>query len=223
MKGKLIDGQKIAKDIRQTLKSAIAALSSRKPGLAFILVGEDPASQAYVRMKIKGCKEVGIHSQVIPLPENVSQEQLIKTIQELNATSTIDGILVQQPLPSHISIAKVTETTDPKKDVDGFHPMNMGKLLLGETSGFVPCTPLGIVTLLEKYEITVSGKHVVILGRSNIVGKPLAALFGEKVVLGKMTLNKFNDELFRLFVPFGNDIMSPVFCFELHERSKAPF
>ncbi|NGX50230.1 MAG: Bifunctional protein FolD protein [Chlamydiae bacterium] len=177
---KVIDGRKIAKEIREELKRRIAKISGRRPGLAFILLGENPASQAYVRMKRKGCHEIGIHSEILNLPLEVTEEALKREIERLNQEQTIDGILVQQPFPKQISTSQIVEAIDPAKDVDGFHPMNIGKLLLGEEGGFAACTPLAIVKLLEKSGAVVEGKHVVILGRSNIVGKPLAALLMQK-------------------------------------------
>jgi methylenetetrahydrofolate dehydrogenase (NADP+)/methenyltetrahydrofolate cyclohydrolase len=172
----LIDGKKIAQEIRRDLKEKIEKISGRKPGLAFVLIGENPASQAYVKMKKKGCLEVGIHSEILELPENISQEALLQAINGLNSDPKIDGILIQQPFPKDISIKAVVEKTDPNKDVDGFHPLNIGRLLLGEEGGFAACTPLGVIKLLEKSGIETAGKHAVIVGRSNIVGKPLAAL-----------------------------------------------
>lgn len=176
----LIDGKKIAQAIRTELKGKIEKIQGRKPGLAFVLIGEDPASQAYVRMKKKGCLEVGIHSIPIEFPEDISQEELLKEVKRLNEDPSIDGILIQQPFPKHISTRAIVEATDPLKDVDGFHPMNIGRLLLGEEGGFAACTPLGVVKLIEKSGIETKGKHAVIVGRSNIVGKPLAALLVQR-------------------------------------------
>lgn len=176
----LIDGKNIAQGVRSELKEKIGKMTGRKPGLAFVLIGEDPASQAYVRMKKKGCQEVGIHSETLELPENISQEELLKEVKRLNADEKIDGILIQQPFPSHISTKAIVEATDPAKDVDGFHPLNIGRLLLGEPGGFAACTPLGVVRLLEKSGISTAGKQAVIVGRSNIVGKPLAALLMQR-------------------------------------------
>lgn len=177
---KLIDGKKIALEVRKQLKSEIQRIGGRQPGLAFILIGEDPASQAYVRMKKKGCQEVGIYSEVLELPESISESQLLEVIQKLNENKHIDGILVQQPFPKHLKTPHIVEAIDPTKDVDGFHPTNIGKLLLGQEGGFIACTPLGIAKLLEKSGIDPTGKHVVIVGRSNIVGKPLAAILMQK-------------------------------------------
>ena len=185
---KLFDGKSLAQTIRQALKKEIATLSKRKPGLAFILIGDDPASQSYVRMKKKGCEEVDIHSEILTLPENVSQKGLLGEIDCLNRTDHIDGILVQQPFPKQVSVAAINEAIDPGKDVDGFHPMNMGRLLLGEDNGLIPCTPLGILALMEHYGIDCAGKEVVIVGRSNIVGKPLAALLMQKKRNATVTL-----------------------------------
>ena len=139
-------------------------------------MGSFPASTIYVKKKIAACQAVGITSKFLNLSETISSHELLKEIENLNKDTKVDGILVQSPLPSHISTKDIYEAIDPAKDVDGFHPINMGKLLIGDTTGFIPCTPLGIQTLLIKSRVAISGKHVVILGRSNIVGKPLAAL-----------------------------------------------
>jgi methylenetetrahydrofolate dehydrogenase (NADP+) / methenyltetrahydrofolate cyclohydrolase len=176
----IIDGKKIAESIHEELKEKISKLGNKKPGLAFILIGNNPASHAYVKMKKKGCAEVGIHSEAYELKEDVSEKELLELITRCNKDPNIHGILVQQPLPRHLSEKKVIETIDPSKDVDGFHPINIGKALLGQEDGFLPCTPFGIITLLEKASIEVDGKHVVIIGRSNIVGKPLAAMLVQK-------------------------------------------
>lgn len=177
---KLINGKEIAKKIREELKKQIDLLKNRKPGLAFILVGEDIPSQTYVRMKKKACLEIGIHSETLKLPESTSEKELLFHIHTLNQNENIDGILVQQPLPKHLSESKIVEAILPQKDVDGFHPINIGKLLLGGTDGLSPCTPLGVIELLKSCKIDPSGQHVVIIGRSNIVGKPLAALLIQK-------------------------------------------
>lgn len=176
----LIDGKKIAREIRKKLKKNLTPLVGREPGLAFIVIGEDPASLTYVGMKRRACLEVGILSTIVTLPASTSEKRLLDEIERLNRSSHIDGILVQQPFPPQIETRVIIGAIAPEKDVDGFHPLNMGKLLLGDRSGFVPCTPLGIVQLLEKSCIEVSGKEVVIVGRSNIVGKPLAALLMQK-------------------------------------------
>lgn len=176
---KILDGKAAAKEIEAGLKNLISK-AKRPPGLAFVIVGKNPASHAYVRMKKKKSLELGIVSKDIELADSVSEALLLKQIALLNEDPSIDGILVQLPLPSHIHVEKVIASIDPSKDVDGFHPINMGKLLVGEESGFFPCTPYGILKLLQHYHISPSGKHVVIVGRSNIVGKPLAALLMQK-------------------------------------------
>jgi len=176
---KLIDGKKIASEIMDDLAKKIARFP-RKIGLAVLMVGENPASDAYVRMKKKACAQMGIDSLIEQLDTDISIERLLEKIEVLNHSPSIDGILVQMPLPNHLNPQDVTRTIDPAKDVDGFHPVNVGKLLLGEQDGFVPCTPHGIQQLLEKSGIEIAGKHAVIVGRSNIVGKPLAALLVQK-------------------------------------------
>ncbi len=177
---KLIDGVRIAQKLEFSLASEIKALTGRKPGLAFVRVGEDPASKVYIGIKKKKCFEVGIVSFDRELPSSASSEEVISALKELNADPLVDGILMQLPLPSHLSAFSLIESIDPSKDVDGFHPINMGKLLLGESGGFIPCTPQGVHRLLIESQIEVEGKHVVIVGRSNIVGKPLAALLMQK-------------------------------------------
>ncbi len=176
----LIDGTAIAKGIENTIAHAIAQLKTRRPGLAFILVGDHPASRAYVRMKKKKCSEVGILSIDRELASDTTEERLMQEIDDLNRDDAVDGILIQLPLPSQISTSRMLSAIDPAKDVDGFHPLNMGKLLLGENDGFVSCTPKGIHVLLTHAQIPLLGKHVVIVGRSNIVGKPLAAILMQK-------------------------------------------
>jgi methylenetetrahydrofolate dehydrogenase (NADP+)/methenyltetrahydrofolate cyclohydrolase len=176
----LIDGKKIAGEIQATIAQKVSAIGGRKPGLAFILVGENPASQSYVRSKKKACASAGIVSTMIELPASVSASDLIKHIDQLNRNPEVDGILVQLPLPPHIDEKIITAAINPAKDVDGFHPINVGKMLLGDEDGFLPCTPLGIKVVLQRCHIPVEGKHVVILGRSNIVGKPLAAILMQK-------------------------------------------
>ena len=176
----LIDGKKIAAEIQADIAKKVAEIQGRKPGLAFILVGENGASQSYVRAKKKACASALIISTVIELPASIAETDLLKQIDQLNQSPRIDGILVQLPLPPHINERIITASIDPAKDVDGFHPLNVGKMLLGEEGGFFPCTPLGIKVLLEKYRIPVEGKHLVIVGRSNTVGKPLAAILMQK-------------------------------------------
>ncbi|MGL5264115.1 MAG: bifunctional methylenetetrahydrofolate dehydrogenase/methenyltetrahydrofolate cyclohydrolase FolD [Candidatus Rhabdochlamydia sp.] len=177
---KLIDGISIAKTIQERIKSAISKLQNRPPGLAFVRIGDNPASHSYIGMKKKRCQEVGIISFDVELASHVSEAQVILEIKRLNLDPAVDGILVQLPLPEHMNPFLIMQAIDPEKDVDGFTPINMGKLLLGERDGFIPCTPHGIHVLLTQSQIPLLGKHVVIVGRSNIVGKPLAALLMQK-------------------------------------------
>lgn len=176
----IIDGTKVAQDIEGEIREAIGKLEGRPPCLAFVRVGEDPASIAYIKRKKRKCQEVGIRSIDHELPESTTQDTLMELIASLNGDETVDGILIQLPLPKQLDPQAVLTAIDPNKDVDGFHPVNMGKLLSGETSGFYSCTPFGIATLLERVGIETGGQHVVIVGRSNIVGKPLAALLVQK-------------------------------------------
>jgi len=177
---KLIEGKKVAAEIELRLADAVSQITIRKPGLAFILVGDDPSSRVYIGMKKKKCKEVGILSFDREFPTSTSERELIEEIHRLNKNPDVDGILVQLPLPPHINQTHVIESVIPEKDVDGFHPLNMGKLLIGDASGFCPCTPLGVHVLLAHSGVNIEGKHVVIVGRSTIVGKPLAALLMQK-------------------------------------------
>ncbi|MGD0056314.1 MAG: bifunctional methylenetetrahydrofolate dehydrogenase/methenyltetrahydrofolate cyclohydrolase FolD [Methanomassiliicoccales archaeon] len=181
MPAQVIDGGKIADEIREELKKKIAELKSEgiTPGLAVVLVGEDPASQVYVRMKGKACEELGIYSETIRLPLEYEEGALLKQIDDLNANPKIHGILVQLPLPDHINETKVLNRISPEKDVDGFHPVNVGKMLIGDP-GFLPCTPHGVQELLVRSGNSPEGKHVVVVGRSNIVGKPVAAILMQK-------------------------------------------
>jgi len=174
----IIDGKKIAAELREKLKKTIAELKSKYnsvPGLTVILVGEDPASKIYVKNKEKFAKEVGMNSEVIRYPADLEEKKLLNKINELNKDDKISGILVQLPLPEHIDKRKVIETIDHKKDVDGFHPMNVGNLSSGYDSS-IPCTPLGCSLLLKKVEKNLSGKHAVVIGRSNLNGKPMTQL-----------------------------------------------
>lgn len=172
----ILDGKAIADQILLEIKEALAKVSGRKPCLGVLLAGQHPASEIYVARKIQACNAVGILSRKETLPATAGEDQILRVIDAFNRDTTVDGILVQLPLPEGIPSVKINQAIDPEKDVDGFHPVNMGKLLLGEKDGFYPCTPLGIQVLLERYQIPIAGKHVVIIGRSNIVGKPLAAL-----------------------------------------------
>ncbi len=173
----IIDGKKTAQDIKDELKEKVAKLkeSGKEIGLAVILVGDNPASKVYVRNKEKACEYVGIRSLSYKLPENTTQEQLLNLVSELNEKKDCHGILVQLPLPSHIDEDAIIAAIAPQKDVDGFHPVNVGKLSIGQ-SGFLSCTPAGIIELLKRYNIDMDGKRAVVCGRSNIVGKPMAAL-----------------------------------------------
>ena len=179
---KLIDGRVIAERIYGELRGEIAALKARgvTPGLAVVLVGDDPASRAYVRSKDKMCRELGLHSVKLELPAETTQEDLLARVAELNRDPAVHGILVQSPPPKQIDEAAIVCALDPAKDVDGFHPMNVAKLALGDASGFVPCTPLGCQRLLVESGVKISGAHVVVLGRSMIVGKPVALLLMQK-------------------------------------------
>lgn len=180
--GNLIDGRAIAEQVHSETAARVAALKARgiQPGLAFVRVGEDPASKVYVGMKEKTAARLGIASTTTILPENTSQAELLALIQRLNADRGVHGILVQAPLPSSIDEAVVFATVSPDKDVDGFHPLNVGKLMLGDTTGFLPCTPAGVHQLLIRSGVEMAGAEVVILGRGNIVGKPMAAILMQK-------------------------------------------
>ena len=179
---KLIEGRVVAEKVYAQLRGEIAELKARgvTPGLAVVLVGDDPASRAYVRSKDKMCRELGLHSVKLELPNDTSQEELLARVDELNRDPAVHGILVQSPPPKQIDEAAIIRALDPAKDVDGFHPMNVAKLALGDESGFVPCTPLGCQRLLVESGIEIAGAHVVVLGRSMIVGKPLALLLMQK-------------------------------------------
>ncbi|EZK83192.1 FolD protein [Streptococcus pyogenes ABC020016937] len=178
----LIDGKALAQKMQQELAAKVNNLKQKKgivPGLAVILVGDDPASQVYVRNKERAALTVGFKSETVRLSEFICQEELIAVIERYNADNTIHGILVQLPLPNHINDKKIILAIDPKKDVDGFHPMNTGHLWSGRPL-MVPCTPSGIMELLREYNVNLEGKHAVIIGRSNIVGKPMAQLLLDK-------------------------------------------
>jgi len=174
----ILDGKALSQKIEQKVKDEVIELKMQTgytPGLAVILVGQDPASQAYVSMKKKACDRVGFYSVSHEMPEDISQEAIENTITMMNKNQNIDGILVQLPLPSQIDTTKILELVNPAKDVDGFHPYNVGRLVTN-LDGFVPCTPLGVMELLEEYKIDVKGKNCVVVGASNIVGKPMASL-----------------------------------------------
>lgn len=190
MSAKIISGTETAKAIREELKTEIEELKEKHgvvPGLVTILVGEDPASQSYVTAKQKTCKALGIYSEQINLPADTSEEELLATVEKYNKDEKINGILVQLPLPKQIDEGKVLFAIDPDKDVDGFHPVNVGKMVLGEKC-FLPCTPHGILELLQRSGVETSGAETVILGRSNIVGKPIANLMLQKRASGNATV-----------------------------------
>ena len=174
----LLDGRKLSKKIELQVTDEVKRLKETcgcTPGLAVVLVGQDPASAAYVGMKKKACDRVGFYSITHDMPETISQEAIERTIISMNENPSIDGILIQLPLPAQIDTTKLLELVDPKKDVDGFHPFNVGRLVTN-LDGFVPCTPLGVMEMLSEYDIDVKGKNCVVIGASNIVGKPMASL-----------------------------------------------
>ncbi len=182
MPANLIDGRAIAAQIQGELAARVTELKKRgvTPGLAFVRVGEDPASKVYVGRKEKACAELGLFSETHVLPEATTENELLALIAKLNSDSRLHGILVQAPLPKHISEAKIYSSVLPAKDVDGFHPVNVGKLMLGDPTGFRPCTPAGVVELLVRSDVKTDGAEVVVLGRGNIVGKPMAAMLCQK-------------------------------------------
>lgn len=190
MPGRLIDGKQISLEMLEELAPQVRELieSGTTPGLAVVLVGEDPASQVYVRMKHRTCESIGIRSVKIELPSDVDKDKLLATIDRLNADSSIHGILVQLPLPSHIDSAEVLIRIDPAKDVDGFHPINVGRVASGDPSGFKPATPYGVQQMLVRSGVEIEGAHAVILGRSNIVGRPMASLLLQTTAGGNATV-----------------------------------
>lgn len=186
----LLDGKVASASLKEGLKVKISGLvqsGQRAPHLAAILIGDDPASHTYVNSKVKNCNEIGITSTLITHDETISEEELLDIIRQFNEREDVDGILVQVPLPKHISETKVTLTIDPKKDVDGFHPQNIGNMVLG-LPGFVSATPWGIILMLKHYGIKAEGKHVVIIGRSHTVGTPLSLLFSRNTDYGNATV-----------------------------------
>ncbi|MHC1624695.1 MAG: bifunctional 5,10-methylenetetrahydrofolate dehydrogenase/5,10-methenyltetrahydrofolate cyclohydrolase, partial [Methermicoccaceae archaeon] len=177
---KVIDGKKIGGEIEETVKTEVKRYTEQYgsvPTLGTVLVGEDPPSQLYVKLKHWACKRVGIKSQNYHLEESASEKEVIEVVDELNLDDGVNGILVQMPLPNHIDQSSIMQLIDPLKDVDGFNPLNMGRLMQGDESWLVACTPRGIIEALDYYDIDIEGQHVVIVGHSNIVGKPMAALF----------------------------------------------
>jgi len=186
----LIDGRAVAEKVYVDLRNEIAQLKSKgvTPGIAVVLVGDDPASRAYVRSKDKMSRELGLHSVKLELPATTSQEELLARVDELNRDPQVHGILVQSPPPKQIDEAAIVRALDPRKDVDGFHPLNVAKLAMGDETAFVPCTPLGVQRLLIESKIDIAGAHVVVLGRSMIVGKPVALLLMQKAKGGDATV-----------------------------------
>ena len=197
---RLIEGRAVAEKVYLELRDEIARLKAdgRTPGLAVVLVGDNPASRAYVRSKDKMCRDLGLHSVKLELPADTTQAELLQRVHELNGDPAIHGILVQSPPPKQIDEGAIVRALDPAKDVDGFHPANVAKLALGDDSGFVPCTPLGCQRLLTESGIEISGAHVVILGRSMIVGKPLALLLMRKGRGGDATVTVVHSRSHRL-------------------------
>jgi methylenetetrahydrofolate dehydrogenase (NADP+)/methenyltetrahydrofolate cyclohydrolase len=187
---RIIDGKAVAAAVLDECREEAAALVARgiTPGLAVVLVGEDPASKVYVGSKVKTCAELGFHSRKIELPKETTQEELLRVVRELNADPAIHGILVQSPPPKHIDEEEVIRALDPRKDVDGFHPENVAKLVLEDPTGFVPCTPAGCMKLLEVSGIPTAGAEAVVIGRSMIVGKPMALLLVSKVANATVTI-----------------------------------
>ena len=189
MSAKIIDGKQVAAEMRAEIKNEVAELKKKNivPGLGVILVGEDPASQSYVKAKERACEEAGIFSDDNRLPDDTSEDDLIALVEKMNNDDKINGILVQLPLPKHINESRVLLAIDPDKDVDGFHPMNVGKMVVGERA-FLPCTPHGCIQLLKRSGVKIEGAKVVIVGRSNIVGKPLANMLIQKNENGNATV-----------------------------------
>jgi len=185
----ILSGKEVSLAVKSDLKDRIEKLKEKGvvPGLTAVLVGEDPASQVYVRSKERQSAKLGFNSQVLRLADSTSQDELLKIVQELNQDVQVHGILVQLPLPKHIDSQMIIETINPEKDVDGFHPVSVGKLVL-DLDGFVSCTPAGILEIMKYYKIETSGKHVVVVGRSNIVGKPMANLMIQKKDMGNATV-----------------------------------
>lgn len=186
----LIDGKALALEVRAevALDAALLTAQGVTPGLTVVLVGDDPASAVYVGAKERACREAGMNGETIRLPAETSQDDLLAVVDRLNADPSIHGILVQMPLPSQIDADTVVRRILPEKDVDGFHPINVGKLLIGERDGFVPCTPAGVMVMLEAHNVPLRGAEVVVVGRSNIVGKPMAALLIQQGVDATVTV-----------------------------------
>jgi methylenetetrahydrofolate dehydrogenase (NADP+)/methenyltetrahydrofolate cyclohydrolase len=186
----IINGKEVATIIKEEIAQEVEQRRKKNqkiPHLAAVIVGHDGASETYVGHKEKACKQVGFHSTVVRLEESISEEQLLKEVENLNNNQDIDGFIVQLPLPKHIDEQKVIEAIDPRKDVDGFHPINVGRMVIG-LPAYVSATPAGIIELLRRYDIETSGKDVVVIGRSNIVGKPMSILLGQKATPGNATV-----------------------------------
>lgn len=186
----IIDGKRLSQTIKEEIAAEVAELKAaghKIPHLAAVLVGADPASKVYVRNKVRSCEEVGFESTLIRKDDSITEEELLEIIEELNADEDVDGFIVQLPLPKHIDEEKITLAIDPSKDVDGFHPMNFGRMAQGLPS-YLPATPFGIMQMLDRYHIEVEGKHCVVLGRSNIVGTPISILLSRKASPGNATV-----------------------------------
>jgi methylenetetrahydrofolate dehydrogenase (NADP+)/methenyltetrahydrofolate cyclohydrolase len=187
---KIIDGKRIAEEMRAELAAQVEELRDKgvTPGLTVVLVGEDPASQVYVRMKGKACEQLGMKSETIRLPAETTEAELLGVVERLNADDTVHGILVQLPLPDQINEQRILHSLRPDKDVDGFHPVNVGKVSIGDPTGFRPCTPYGVQQMLVRSVVEIAGTHAVIVGRSNIVGRPMASLLLHKGRGGNATV-----------------------------------
>lgn len=187
---KIIDGRSLSREIKAEIKQEVEDFiksGGKTPHLAAVLVGDDAASQAYVRNKIRSCEEAGFESTLIRKNSNISEEELLEIVDRLNQNEDIDGFIVQLPLPAHIDETKVTLAIDPRKDVDGFHPVNIGRMAIGLPS-YIPATPMGILTMFDRYKISTEGKNVVVIGRSNIVGTPMSILLSRKAKWGNATV-----------------------------------
>ena len=178
----VLSGKEVSSFVKDRVKGQVLKLKEQglQPGLAVVIIGDDPASHVYVNSKVKTCEELGIYSIKEQLPSETSQEEVLKVVRELNNNPKIHGILVQSPPPKHIDERTIIETISPEKDVDCFHPQNVGNMLIGDEDGFVPCTPAGVIEILKYYHLKTAGKHAVVLGRSNIVGKPMVALLARR-------------------------------------------
>ncbi len=186
----VLDGKELSTRLKEEIKEKVGKIKEEGgniPHLAAVLVGDDPASQSYVKSKVRSCEYVGFESTLIRKDSSISQEELLEIVRDLNESEDVDGFIVQLPLPKHIDETTVTLAIDPKKDVDGFHPVNFGRMAQGLPS-YIPATPLGIITMLERFEIETSGKHAVVLGRSNIVGTPISILLSRKQPVGNATV-----------------------------------